>query len=108
MTNGVIPHTVDGRDRLTEAEVREYLTGSGYEAEADTLIAESLRIGNWHYTADRHRCIHHEWTSYPDGYWTAADTEVSEERIKAIGRRRRRRGLRFMPVAAFTEREEAR
>ena len=90
-----VEHTVDGRNLLTEQEVREYLTAGGYASEADDLIAHSLKIGNWHYTADRHRCIHHVWTSYPDGYWTAADTTRSEEQIKALGRRRR--GVRYMP-----------
>lgn len=93
-----IEHTVDGSRQLTEQQVRDYLTAAGYADEADSLIAAALRIGNWHYTTDRHRCIHHEWTTYPDGYWTADDSTAGEERIKALGRQRRgdRSHLRYM------------
>jgi hypothetical protein len=93
-----VEHTVNGSNRLTEDEVRDYLTAGGYAAEADALIAASVRHGNWHYTADRHRVIHHAWTDHPDGYWTAADSTRGEERIKALGRGRRA-GL---PLGAFT------
>lgn len=92
-----IEHTVDGSNILTEQMVREYLIAGGYANEADALIAQAIQFGNWHYTADRHHCIHHVWTTYPDGYWTAADTTAGEERIKAIGRQRRAAGrLRYM------------
>jgi hypothetical protein len=93
-----VEHTVDGSSRLTEQQVRDYLVAGGYAGEADALISHAARIGNWHYTADRHRCVHHVWTTYPDGYWTAADTTAGEERIKALGRGRRA-GL---PSGAFT------
>jgi hypothetical protein len=94
---GPIPYTVDGREVLTEAEVREYLTAGGYADEADGLIAAAIHFGNWHYTKDRHRCIHHVYTTFPEGTWTAADTTAGEERIKEIGRRRRgQRGVRYM------------
>jgi hypothetical protein len=74
-------HEVNGSERLTEDDVRAYLTAAGYEAVTARLIAEALKFpGTWMYTTDRHRTIVHRM---PGNYWTAADCAESEERIKA-------------------------
>lgn len=83
----VIHHQVEGREELTEEEVRAYLAESGYAGEADQLISDALSSSHFQYTADRHRCVVHRRHRNGD-YWRAADTTATEERIKAARPRR--------------------
>lgn len=100
-----IEHTADGSNKLTAAQVRAYLAAGGYEAEADSMIADAVRWANYRYTADRHRYIartrHDGGTGLnaEDWSWVAGDCTRSEERIKALGRAGRRGGL---PLGAPT------
>jgi hypothetical protein len=89
-----IPHTADGRDQLTVAEVRAYLA-DGYAAEAEQMIADAVCWANYRYSDDRHRYVartaHTGGTGRQpeDWAWVTGDCTEGEERIKAIGRRRR-------------------
>jgi hypothetical protein len=88
--SGDIPagsHTVDGSQRLTNEQALAYLTGEGYGSEALALMADAARFPcGYKYTADRHRYAVY---TMPGGYWMAGDCAESEERIKALGRKRR-------------------
>jgi len=86
-TIAVHPHTVSGSEELNEAMVRTYLAASGYEGEADTMIADARRFPRTcGYTKDRHRYVVYEM---PGGYWKAGDCTASEERIKTLAANRR-------------------
>ena len=90
-----VPHTVDGSSQLTAGQARAYLSASGYEPEADRMIADAVRRASHRYTDDRHRYLARTariggtGLNPEDWFWVAGDCTRSEERIKALGRDRR-------------------